>query len=398
MHKKLILFFLFCFLTPSIVCSAEKNIIGDANNRFAFELYREFKDEGGNIFLSPYSALSALAMACEGARGDTLRQMASVLHLPQNTIFLRVSFLETHKRLNKNDGSFILSTANALWANKGYPFNESYFELVREYYGGKAETLDFENDASGSCRAINSWVGDNTAGKIKDIVSEDSVDSSTRMILTNAVYFKGKWDREFDEGETKKMDFKAGAGNNVSVDMMSLSGQKFNYAEKPGLQVLELPYKGGRLSMFVFLPAEGGMASFEGSLDDPEFRQIKGMLKREEVAVLVPRFKFLSKYSLGPALTDLGMPDAFLPSKADFSGMTGKKDLFIQSVLHQAFIEVNEEGTEAAAATAVSFAITATQDEGPVTFYADHPFVFLIYDNETATILFLGRVNDPGQG
>ncbi len=366
----------------------------EGNNQLAFELYEKLLEEQGNVFFSPWSIESALGMTYEGTKGQTAEEMEKVLHLPADETERWSSFAMLYNEINEPNPDFRLHTANALWAQQGFPFEEEFFETVESYYKGKAENVDFKTDAEGIRQTINAWVESHTNSRIKNIIPKGALNRLTRLVLTNAIYFKGNWALEFDEADTKKEDFETGSGA-VKADMMALYGEKFNYAETEGMQVLEMPYKGNKLSMLVLLPKEG-LASIEEGLDAEKLAEIKGMLQKEEVEVHFPKFKFETKYYMAPTLAEMGMPALFKPGLADLSGMGGTRgDLYVTHAIHQAFVEVNEEGTEAAAATVVIVGITSVEPTEPKVFRADHPFIFIIQDKENGEILFLGKVQDP---
>lgn len=382
-----VLLFLF-----SALFAEDINTVVNANNQFAFELYSRYKSEKGNIFFSPYSISAALAMTYEGARGKTADEIQTVFHFPKDSAVRRKSFLKTYNQTNKKDKKYQLHTANALWAQKDYPFQKSYFGLMEEFYGGKVTNLDFRNKTEESRLTINNWVEKQTNGKIKDLIPRNSLNPSFRLVITNAVYFKGLWARQFDKQETAEKDFRVNPVRKVKVQMMNKKS-RFGYAEIDDLQIVELPYEGQELSMFVLLPKKGNLDSLEKSLDTQKISTLIKSLKEKKVDVYLPEFKFSAKYFVADTLKRMGMATAF-SENADFSGMTGKKDLFINEVIHQAFVEVNEKGTEAAAATGVTMGMTAMPELVKI-FNADHPFIFMIQEKKTENILFLGRVSDP---
>jgi len=364
-----------------------------ANNQFAFDLYNKFSSDEGNIFFSPYSISTALAMTYEGARGKTTEEMQSVLHFPEDDSTRRTEFAGIYNQLNKPDKDYELSTANALWAQENYKFLDDYFNTVEQYYGGKVTNLDFVGDTENSRITINSWVENQTNNKIKDLIPQGVLDEMTRLVLTNAIYFKGKWAKQFDKENTREADFKVTPGKTIKVQMMSLTGEeaRFNYSETPELQILELPYDGGELSMLILLPKEGNLQTIWELLTGGNLTGWKNNLMEQEVNVYLPKFTFETKYFMKETLEEMGMPTAF-SMDADFSGMDGTKNLFISDVIHQAFVEVNEEGTEAAAATAVMVKYGISKK---IIFRADHPFIFIIQHKETGSILFMGRVSEP---
>ena len=366
----------------------------NANNQFAFDLYSELdKHEDGNMFYSPYSISAALAMTYEGAKGQTADEMKSVFHFPEEDI-LRPNFAAIYNDINKENKEYKLKTGNALWVQKDYPFLEEYISRVENYYGGKAAMLDFVEETEKSRQTINSFIEEQTKDKIKDLIPKGCLGEMTRLVLTNAIYFKGIWEWEFDKSDTREEDFKITSTDIVKTPIMSMNPEdaKFNYAQTEDLQILELPYKGDKISMLILLPTEN-LDSIESSLTVEKLNGYKSQMKETKLSsISLPKFEFDSKYFMKNTLVSLGMPKAF-SNDADFSGMIGKKDLYISNVIHQAYVAVDEKGTEAAAATAVimfeSFAMPMN------IFRADHPFVFIIQEKDTGNILFLGRVVDP---
>ena len=375
------------------------NAVVNANNQFAFELYSKYKDESreDNIFFSPYSISTALAMTYEGARGKTSGEMQSVFHFPADNDVRRPAFAKIYNEINKKEKGkqYKLHTANALWAQKDCQFTNEYFGTTEKYYRGKVTNLDFRSEPEPSRITINNWVEDQTNDKIKDLIPPGGICPLTRLVLTNAIYFKGTWVLQFDKNKTREADFGVSPTKTVKVEMMSLTGEKakFNYAETAHLQILEMPYEGEELSMIVLLPKEDTLDKLEQSLTVEKLNEWRGMLQKERVDVYMPKFKFETKYFMAQDLAEMGMPSAFT-GEADFSGMTGKRDLYISQVIHQAFVEVNEEGTEAAAATAVIMERGVVMSK---VFRADHPFIFIIQQKDTGNILFLGKVVDPAK-
>ena len=376
--------------------STEQGIqdVVNANNQFAFDLYSELdKNEDGNMFYSPYSISAALAMTYEGAKGQTADEMKSVFHFPEENI-LRPNFAAIYDDINKENKEYELKTGNALWVQKDYPFLEEYINGVENYYGGKATMLDFVKEAEKSRQTINSFIEGQTKDKIKDLIPTGYLDETTRLVLTNAIYFKGIWEWEFDKTDTREQDFKTTSTNIIKTPIMSMNPEdaKFNYAQTEDLQILELPYKGNKISMLILLPTEN-LDLIESSLTVEKLNGYKSQMEETKLdSISLPKFEFDSKYFMKNTLVSLGMPKAF-SNDADFSGMTGKKDLYISNVIHQAYVGVDEEGTEAAAATAVVMELTAMLPMN--VFRADHPFIFIIQEKGTGNILFLGRVVDP---
>jgi serpin B len=366
----------------------------NANNKFAFNLYSELdKSEQGNIFYSPYSISAALAMTYEGAEEQTAEEMKSVFQFPESSI-LRPNFAAIYNDINIGNNAYELRTGNALWVQQDYKFLDEYLSTVEKHYGGKAANLDFAGEPEKSRQTINTFIEEQTNNKIKDLLPKDSLNALTRLILTSAIYFKGTWEWEFDKSDTCEQDFKITPADVVKTPMMYINPDKarFNYADLEDLQLLELPYKGEELSMLLLLPTEN-LDVIEPSLTAEKLNEYKAQMKETKLdAIYMPKFEFDTGYSLKDTLSALGMPTAF-SENADFSGMDGTKSLFIDAVIHQAYVKVDEKGTEAAAATAGMVEIMAAMPKN--VFKADHPFIFIIQEKETGNILFMGRVTDP---
>ena len=374
--------------------AAEKIVQG--NNAFAFDLYAQLKDTEGNLFYSPYSISTALAMTYAGAKNQTAEQMARTLHFAGTQAMFHPAFGKLVDQLNQQDqkGNYRLSVANALWGQKDYPFLDSFIELNKQFYHAGLENVDFIQETEKSRLKINQWVEEKTQDKIKDLIPQGALDDMTRLVLTNAIYFKGDWASQFDKAQTQDARFYVSPDTTVTAPLMAQK-EKFRYARTDTLQLLELPYKGEDLSMLVLLPKEiTGLAELEKELTVDNLAKWQKNMYNQEVEVYLPKFKMTSQFSLNDTLAKMGMSDAFKSGVADFSGMTGINNLFISAVVHKAFVEVNEKGTEAAAATGVAIAATSMPAPPPV-FRADHPFVFMIKDNNTGSILFIGRVADP---
>ncbi len=378
--------------------AAEESAIVEGNNAFALELYAKLSREAGNLFLSPYSISTALAMTYAGAWGETEAQMAKVLHLGKNDKDLHAAFGKLVADLNAagKEKGYQLSVANALWAQQDYKFLKDYTDLVAASYGAGLNLVDFKGATEAVRQTINAWVEKQTQDKIKELLKPGVLNALTRLVLTNAIYFKGDWASQFKKEATKDEPFTLTGGKKVNVPMMNQAA-KFRYGETPAAQVLELPYVKEDLSMIMLLPKKAdGLAELEQAMNAKTLADWTMRMRIREVIVSIPRFKMTCEFSLNGVLQELGMTDAFTDGKADFSGMDGSRYLSISAVVHKAFVDVNEEGTEAAAATAVVVALTAAVPrEEPVVFRADHPFVFIIRDNRTRSVLFIGRVADP---
>ena len=366
------------------------------NTAFAIDLYHQLRGAEGNLFFSPYSISTALAMTYAGARGDTEAQMARVLHfdldhLTQEALHSAFADLEAHLAQIQAKGDIALHVANALWPQVGYAFLAAFLDLCQRCYGVTITPVDYAADPEAARQQINAWVEEKTREKIKELLKPPHVTPLTTMILVNAIYFKGNWASQFDPEDTDDGPFYRLTGDAVKASMMRQKA-RFGYRETDDLQVLELPYVGGDLSMLVLLPREqDGLPALEAALTVENLALWTQRLHASEVQVLLPRFKLSGEFDLGETLKAMGMVDAF--GAADFSGMTGQRDLFISAVVHKAFVDVNEEGTEAAAATAVVMGRGFAPP--PPIFKADHPFLFLLRENNSGSVLFLGRVVDP---
>lgn len=379
---------------------SDKQTVTEGNNAFAIDLYAKLSREEGNLFFSPNSISIALAMTYAGARGDTAAQMADTLHFSLSQEQMHLAFFELVKDLEADPqkSGYQLSIANALWGQTGYKFYDEFISITKNYYDAGFKEVDFINDKNReeSRQTINAWVENKTNDKIKDLIKPGILDNLTKLVLTNAIYFKGKWQFQFDTKSTQSSAFTLLNGEKIQVPMMSQT-KEFNYAENDALQIIELPYIGDKLSMVVLLPKKiDGLKQIEGLLTQDNLNNWLSNLRNREVIVSLPKFKMTSEFELNEALKSLGMVDAFI-MKADFSGMTPDPvGLYISKVLHKAFVDVNEEGTEAAAATAVVMRLKGMPEPKPV-FRADHPFVFIIRDKSVGSILFIGRVMDPSE-
>lgn len=373
--------------------SVETTVQG--NTEFAFDLYQRLRKAEGNLFFSPYSISTALAMTYAGAHSDTEVQIAQALHFLLDQGQLHPSFTSLEAKLGDigRKGYIKLRVANMLWPQKGYTLLEEFLALTKQYYGVLITPVDYRN-AEAARQIINSWVEEKTEHKIKDLIQPGMLNTLTRLVLVNAIYFKGDWASQFDRTLTRNAPFWVAPDEQVKVLMMTQK-HEFRYGESNGLQILELPYNGGDLSMIVLLPTKAdGLAKLEESMTLENLYIWTRNLWETEVEVFLPRFEMTFPFRLDNTLISMGMVDAF-SGKADFSGMDGSKELYIGAVLHKAFVAVNEEGTEAAAATAVVMAKGLGSHPSPPVFRADHPFVFLVCENSTWSILFLGRVVNP---
>ena len=375
------------------------------NTAFATDLYARLRPQAGNLFFSPDSISTALAMTYGGARGVTEKQMAQTLHfeLPADRLHPAFATLEDNLRAVQQKGQVRLAEANSLWPQKSYPFLPDYLALCQSNYGTSITPVDYKQDTEGARKTINTWVEDKTNRKIVELLKPAMVSRDTRLVLVNAIYFKGSWAKPFKPALTEDQPFQLTAQKSATTSLMRQTDE-FGYAEANDLQVLALPYSGFDLSMVVLLPRQAdGLGALENKLTATNLAAWTSNLKLQtsRVHVFLPKFKMTSEFLLGNTLAAMGMSDAFDLKKADFSGMDGQSHyLFIGDVIHKAHVEVNEQGTEAAAATAVTMlagmAVPMNPPPIPV-FRADHPFLFLIRNNHTGSILFLGRVTNPAQ-
>ena len=387
--------------TSPDVSQADLALLTEGNSAFAFNLYQELRKKGGNLFYSPYSISVALAMTYAGARGDTAEEMAATLQflLEQDRLHPAFNWLDAELASRgegaqgKDGEGFRLNIVNAIWGQKDYGFLSTFLDVLAENYGAGLRILDFVTEPEKSRVTINEWVSDQTEDRIKDLIPQGAIDVLTRLVLTNAIYFNAAWEYPFDEDMTADGPFYLLDGGQVTVPMMQQM-QSFGYTDGEGYQAVELLYDGDELSMVILLPASGNFEAFEEGLEAQQISDIISDLQLAQVTLTMPKFEFDSEFSLKDTLAEMGMPAAFSEA-ADFSGMTGTRDLCISAVLHKAFVSVDEAGTEAAAATAVIVGETAVPGQS-VEVTVNRPFIFLIRDIETGSILFVGRVLNPG--
>jgi serpin B len=373
--------------------------VAAASNAFSFRLYRQMASEKpeGNQFMSPFSVFAALAMTSEGAGGTTLDILQKTLGLPKSEI-LHAGIQELAVALSKKNAPYALALANAIWPEKSFHMMPEFLSTIRKVYQGESIPMNFKTDYEQSRKTINAWVENQTVQRIKNLLPVGSLTTLTRMVLTNAIYFKGKWKLQFDKQLTEQKPFFVNAGKEVQVPLMYLPFKKEHlmYGKMNGFQALRLPYEGEDLSMLILLPELGEIGKLERGLDSLQWAAISKGMTAERVNAWLPRFKIEAGGSIKGTLSALGMASLF--ENADFSRMFSDPVEFkISDVFHKAFVEVNEEGTEAAAATAVVVAEkSAAMVENPIKdFRADHPFIFMIQHNASKSILFMGKVLNP---
>jgi serpin B len=391
--------------SPSI-SEADLDALVSGNSAFALDFYHLVRQRSdGNIFFSPYSLSQALAMTYAGARNRTERQMAEVLHfeLPQatlhtafNALDLALSERDDQALINsKKSQAFQLDIANSLWGERTYPFLAEFIDLLGRQYGAGLRIVDFIQKPEESRQVINQWVLLQTQEKIKDLLPEDSIETDTRLVLVNAIYFNADWLNPFEGGATSDWPFTLLDGSQVNVPMMSLEHPTVLASlAGQGFQAVELPYVGETVSMVLVVPDPGSYADFEAGMELGRFQEIIRDLSFQTVALSLPRFSFESEFQLKESLSEMGMIDAFSAEDANLSGIDGTQQLYIDNVYHKAYIDVDEKGTEAAAASAVVVAEESAL-MGQVSLTVDRPFMFFILDKPTGTILFMGRVLNP---
>ena len=374
------------------------------NNTFAINLYEALHSQDGNLVFSPYSISLALAMTYAGARNETESQMAKAMqfNLPQDQLHpafnaLDLALANEGKAQGNNGQPMQLNIANTIWAEQTYSFQQAYLDLISKNYGAGIQLADFIKNFDPVRLQINSWVSNQTKNKINDLLGPGSVNSQTRMVLVNAIYFKADWAVPFNANNTSDSTFNLLDGSQSQVKMMNNSELTLNYVKGDRYQAVELPYSGNTAAMDIIMPDAGNFQNYESTLNAQNLNSIFSSMQSTPIALGLPKFTFTTNFSLSDQLKSLGMTDAFDSNKADFSGMTGNHDLFISDVIHKAFVAVDEKGTEAAAATAVIMQAMSMPVQQRVHLVIDHPFIFIIRDLKSGQILFVGRVLNPAQ-
>jgi serpin B len=367
----------------------------DSNVCFAVDLYKKLSSETENVIFSPFSISSALAMSYAGARSNTEKEMAKVLHFGDDKS-VHLAFQKTSQSFELlNDQKTRLLFANSLWPQKQCRILSAYIDLLKLYYGVSITCLDFKNDPETARQTINAWISKETIENINDLIPTGMLNQSTRLVLTNALYFKSPWALQFDKDNTIESNFYPLSGNIDQTTFMQKTAE-FRFAETDTMKALEIPYQSKQLSMIILLPKRDNFKDVESSLSQNYLSQVLNSLAQRRVRIAIPKFKMEHSILLSKKLSSMGMPSAFNGGDADFSGMTGTKNLFISEIIHKVIIELSEEGTVAAAATGIAVQyISDTIEPEPKEFIADHPFVFIIRHNETGNILFMGRFMYP---
>lgn len=378
--------------------------LANGNTQFAFDFYKQITDQNGNLIFSPLSLSLALSMALEGAAGDTRAEMLQALAVEELADMLGPSFNALLRAIEASQSDleqetkgdkFQLNIANSTWGQAGFEINPAFLDALAVNYGAGMYTVDYANDAEGARQAINDWINEETSGKIPDLIPQGAIDALTRLVLANAIYFKGSWLYEFDEDATQKASFTLLDSSKIDVDMMQLSGEHLQYAEVGNYQLVRLPYLSTDFSMVLLVPDEGEFQAVESSLTADDLRAALQQMSSERVNLQMPKFDFESTIDANDPLKALGMQKAFDSGAADFSNITDPTSLYISDVLHKATITVDEKGTEAAAATVVIMGLTSMPIGDPIQLTIDRPFMFTIEHQPTGTLLFMGRVVQP---
>lgn len=373
--------------------------LAEPNIDFALDMYKHLPDmeQGGNIFFSPFSVSTVLSMIYMGARGNTEQEMEKVLHLRAIKDGVHIAYNEYIRLLQTKNDNFTLSTANRVYFHEKARLLELFRSKCLEFYTAEPFAVDFGANAEIIRQGINKWVEDQTNSKIKNLIAEGVLNAMTRMVIVNAIYFKGDWESKFNPNFTKKMPFHVTPSQSVDLDMMMKKKNfKHGVMKDLGFRFLELPYKGNDLSMIILLPdKKDGLSAIEKALTPDILRKIpKSFGYPEEIKVIFPKFRISTSFDLEKTLSLIGMKDLFIAGKANLSAIDELNSIHVSKVVHKAFVEVNEEGTEAAAATAAIMMLSAMHTK-PKEFIVDHPFMFFIHDNRSGSILFLGRLTKP---
>ena len=388
--------------TAPQVAGADLEELVSGNNQFAFDLYQTIREAEGNLFYSPFSISTALAMTYAGSRGDTAIEMAEALNFSLPADRLHPAFNQLDLALkSRGEGipqedegrGFKLNIVNALWGQEGYAFLSEFLDILAENYAAGLSLLDFASAPEAARQLINEWVMEQTNDRIEDLIPPGAIDALTRLVLVNAIYFNAGWASPFEQALTQDANFTQMDGSTIQVPMMNQT-EIFGYQAGDGFQAVEMPYFGYETSMLILHPDIENFEEFESSLDEERLSEILAGINSTNLILSMPKFEFEMSLPVAEKLKEMGMLEAFQPGQADFSGMDGTRELFIQDILHKAFVSVDEEGTEAAAATAVVVGVESMPAE-PVDVKIDSPFIFLIRDTESGSILFLGRVLNP---
>ena len=397
--------------TAPVPSSRQLRELVNGNSEFAFDLYHQIGEHSGNLIFSPYSISLAFAMAYAGATGETEFQLNRVLRAPSSGTQFHQAFAALDDAVGLADpstqdsaGGFELNIANSLWMQDGFQIFEEFISFLEQHYRARPFLVDFENNTESARLRINAWVEEKTKDLIKDLIPAGAIGRLTRLVLVNAIYFKGAWEIPFREGVTQTERFHALDGSEAYAELMQVTG-RYNYMEGDGYKAIELPYQSSRQHMLAIVPDRGQFSAIEARFSPSLITRVDQDLRDVLVELRFPRFKFESDFGLGDAIMKLGAPNAFARDQAEFAAINGKsckseeRDcLYISEAIHKAVIEVDEEGTEAAAATAIVMSVPESgsfQPPRPIILRVDRPFLFLIRDDATGSILFAGRMENP---
>lgn len=379
-------------------------ILAQDNSNFALSFYNEIRQEEGNIIFSPISLSLALSMALAGAETSTEQALLTALQfsLPEDEIYpafnaLMIAIEESQEKPMEESGGdeFQLNIANSIWGQAGYDFEQEFLDILARNYGAGMYLVDYMRDPENARQLINDWVEEETQEKIMDLIPPGAINTLTRLVLANAIYFNASWQHPFDKEGTENAPFITLGGAEIEVDMMRLFGERLSYFRGENFQAVDLPYLSSDFSMTVIVPDQGSFNTFENELSSELITNIQNSLISQSVNLQMPKFDYESTINANDPLAVLGMSNAFDPDLADFSGITEVEKLFISDVLHKATITVDEEGTEAAAATAIIMRATSIDPDEPIELMIDRPFLYFIQHNPTGSILFMGRVTQP---
>ncbi|MCB2203016.1 serpin family protein [bacterium] len=383
---------------------ADISTLAADNTAFALDFYKQIRNADGNLVYSPFSLSLALTMAMAGAEGSTQTAMADALNLslPEGRLYpafdallLAIEASGEQVPEEREGNPFQLNIANSLWGQTGFSFETAFLDTLAQYFGAGLHTVDYQQAPEAARQMINDWIDHETNGKITDLIPQGAIDSLTRLVLANAIYFNGSWYYPFDENQTEEASFYPLDGSETKVEMMRLNGERLAYASADGYQVVQLPYLSTDFVMTLWVPDSGNFEAFESGLTVDQITALRKQSYSQLLDLQMPKFDYESSTNANDPLRSLGMSEAFDPDLADFSGMSREDKLLITDVLHKSTITVDEYGTEAAAATAVIMGVTSAMPEEPLSLVIDRPFLFTIEHHPTGTILFMGRVLQP---
>jgi len=382
-----------CIIFPLIAINLNAQSIIESNNQFGFEFYQEIKSNNNFVF-SPASISSAFAMTYNGAQGNTFNEMAQVFHFNKNLSEFNTDYKNLFT-LNENQKDFQFYNANSLWIQEGMEIKQNFLDVNKTYYGASLNLLDFKNDSEKSRITINNWVSEKTKNKINDLLNPSTIDNATRLVLVNALYFKGAWKKQFKKEQNTKDKFQVAKRDFIEADFMNTSVNTWYYQDNYA-EIIDIPYSDDDYSLMIIVPKSyRKIKKLEKKLDQEFYNNYINYKEKKQVKLSIPKFNIKSDYDLGETLVKMGLKDAFT-GNADFSGITEQEKLYISQAIHKATIEINEEGTEAAAATAVVMRKMSVMLDN-VELKVDRPFIYILRNNQTNCIYFIGKVVNPNK-